>query len=245
MRIDLATILRDAWTIFRRDRDVLLRLAGPFLFLPAYALMLLVPPPPTPDTAIADSHAAAQAWVEALGDWGGAHGGWFLLGYAVGNIGGAAILSLYLDRTRPDVRGALGRAASLAPRFLLAMAVISLPAGLGLLLWVVPGLFVLGRTMLVAPVLIAERPVGAVHAIARGWALGRGSSLALMALSALTYLAGWLVSTPFLALDQWLRESGGSPVPIAIADAGAAAVAAGSGLAGTLVALAAYRRLAR
>ena len=246
MTIDVTTVLRDAWALFRRDRDVLLRLAGPFLFLPAYALVLLVPAPPTPDANAADSQAATQAWLQSVGDWAGAHGGWFLLAYAIGYVGGAAILSLYLDRTRPDVGGALRRALTLAPRFLLAMLVVSFPAGLGLLLWVIPGLYVMGRTMLVAPALVAERPVAALAAIARGWALGRGSSLALMALSAITYVTGWLASTPFLALDGWLREGGGSgPVPLAIVDAGAAAVATASGLAGTLVALAAYRRLAR
>ena len=246
MRLDFTTVLRDAWAVFRRDRDVLLGLAGPFLFLPAFALVLLVPAPPTPDAAATDSQAATQAWIEAVGVWAGAHGQWFVLAYAIGYVGGAAILSSYLDPTHPDVRGALRRAVTLAPRYLLTMLVVSLPAGLGLLLWVVPGLFVMGRTMLVAPVLVADRPVGALAAIARGWRLGRGASLSLMALSAFTYVTGWIASTPFLALDGWLREGGGnSPVPIAIVDAGAAAVATASGLAGTLVALAAYRRLAR
>ena len=245
MTVDFTTVLRDAWALFRRDRDILLRIAGPFLFLPTYALALLVPPPPTPDAAAASTPAATQAWVEAVGTWTAAHGGWFLLSYAVAYVGGAAMLSLYLDTTRPDVRGALSRAVSLAPRFLLAMLVLLFPAGLGLLLWVIPGLFIMGRTMLVAPVLVADRPIAATTAIARGWRLGKGASLSLTALSAFTYVTGWLASTPFLALDGWLRQGAdANPVPIAIVDAGAAAVASASGLAGTLVALAAYRRLA-
>ena len=245
MTLDFTIVLRDAWALFRRDRDVLLRIAGPFLFLPTYALALLVPAPPAPDAAAADSQAATQAWVEAVGNWGAAHGGWFLLSYAIAYVGGAAMLSLYLDPVRPDVRGALRRAATLAPRFLLAMLVLLFPAGLGLLLWVIPGLFFMGRTMLVAPVLVADRPVAALTGIARGWRLGRGASLSLTALSAFTYVSGWIASTPFLALDGWLRQGAdANPVPIAIVDAGAAAVATASGLAGTLVALAAYRRLA-
>ncbi|WP_174284765.1 hypothetical protein [Sphingomonas bacterium] len=246
MTLDFTTVIRDAWTLFRRDRDILLRIAGPFLFLPAYALALLVPAPPTPDAAAADSQVATQAWVESIGDWGAAHGGWFLLSYAIAYVGGAAMLSLYLDPAQPDVRGALRRAVSLAPRFLLAMFALTLPAGLGLLLWVIPGLVIMGRTMLVAPVLIADRPIGVLAAIARGWRMGRGASLSLTALSAFTYVTGWIASVPLLALDNWLRTGAdANPVPIAIVDAAAAAVATASGLAGTIVALAAYRRLAR
>ena len=46
MKIDWAGIFTDAWGRFKRDRQILLPLAGLFLFLPQFAFYLLVPPLP-------------------------------------------------------------------------------------------------------------------------------------------------------------------------------------------------------
>jgi hypothetical protein len=76
--------------------------------------------------------------------------------------------------------------------------------------------------------------------------LSRGAGLPLMGLAAFSYISGWLAGAPFMMLDRALRE-GGEPNPVAlvIVDAGAAVAAMAAGIAMALIAISAYRRLAR
>lgn len=241
--LNVAVVLRDAWAIFLRDRSVLLAVAAPFLFLPAFALSLLLPPPPRSQTSSGDS-AAALAYLQTLGEWLRANGGWYLAGYAIACIGAASLYALYLDPERGDVSAALRRGVTMLPRYLLAMLVIALPVGAGMMLWLVPGLYVLGRVMLTGPALLAERPLGALAAIQRSLWLSRGSSLPLMALASITVLGGWVGSQPFELLGNAMRATNAvNPVALAIVDAGSAGVGMIAAFASVLIALAAYRRL--
>ncbi len=248
MKLDFATILTDAWGLFRRDRDLLLRIAAPFLFLPAFALALVVPDPPMPDPAAGNSEAQALVWADQVTAWAGANGGWYGLAYAISFFGTSLLYALYLDRRDGalDVGAAMKRSATLFPRYLLAMLLVSLPAGAGLLLYAIPGLYILGRTMLTGPALFAEAPLGPVAAIRRSLSLTRGSGLPLMGLAAFSYISGWLIGEPFMMVDRWMRANGQeNPVVLAVVDAGAAAAAMAAGLAMALIAVSAYRRLAR
>ncbi|MBB4154587.1 hypothetical protein GGQ80_002503 [Sphingomonas jinjuensis] len=247
MRIDFAGIVRDAWAIAKGDGDLLLRVAAPFLFLPAFALTLLVPAMPFPDPDIADAQARADAWMTALRGWVDGYGIGFVAAYATVYFGVATIVALYCDPQRPTVGGALARAARLYPRFLLAMTLIAIPAGAGMWLFVIPGLYVVGRTLVIGPVLLAEAPIGAWRGIRRSLALTRGSGVTLLGLAAFAYLAGFLAGQPFLLIDSWLRaqEGGANPIVLALVDAAAAVVAMVAQLMLALFSVAAYRRLAR
>ncbi|MET3438458.1 hypothetical protein [Sphingomonas sp. 1185] len=235
--------LRDAWGLFRRNADLTLRLAAPFLFLPTFALGLLVPAPPLPEEDAADGAARAMAWVDSVGNWAGQYGGWYFATYAIGLIGTAALLALHLGGGRLTVGQALNVSLRIAPRFLLAMILVALPVGAGMLLYILPGLYVAGRLLLVGPILLAERRMPALAALARSFALTRGVGLPMAALASCTYLGGMILGQPFILLIDTVQGSGGNPVAIALLQTGAAAVALASGVAQALIALAAYRRL--
>ncbi|WP_307100569.1 hypothetical protein [Sphingomonas sp. SORGH_AS_0950] len=235
--------LRDAWGLFRRNADLTLRLAAPFLFLPTLALGLLVPAPPLPEEDAADGAARAMAWVDSVGNWAGQYGGWYFATYAIGLIGIAALLALHLGGGRLTVGQALNVSLRIAPRFLLAMILVALPVGAGMLLYILPGLYVAGRLLLVGPILLAERRMPALAALARSFALTRGVGLPMAALASCTYLGGMILGQPFILLIDTVQGSGGNPVAIALLQTGAAAVALASGVAQALIALAAYRRL--
>ncbi|WP_309701087.1 MULTISPECIES: hypothetical protein [unclassified Sphingomonas] len=235
--------LRDAWGLFRRNADLSLRLAAPFLFLPTLALGLLVPAPPLPEEDAADGAARAMAWVDSVGNWAGQYGGWYFATYAIGLIGTAALLALHLGGGRLTVGQALNVSLRIAPRFLLAMILVALPVGAGMLLYILPGLYVAGRLLLVGPILLAERRMPALAALARSFALTRGVGLPMAALASCTYLGGMILGQPFILLIDTVQGSGGNPVAIALLQTGAAAVALASGVAQALIALAAYRRL--
>jgi hypothetical protein len=243
----LAPILADAWAMFRRDRDWLGRVAAPFLFFPAFALALLVPLPPVlPDGGGgSDTDALAREWARAATTWAGAYGHWHLLTIAASSFGAAVLYAAYLDRDAGDLRGAIGRAFRILPRFLLAAVLVAIPVQAGLFLWTLPGLYVMGRTLLTGPALLAERPLGAARAIVRAFALSRGSALALMALAAMPLMLELVLGQPFAALARQLRSTDGSPVVLALVAAGSGLAAMLAGLAQVLIAVAAYRRLAR
>lgn len=242
MKLTAAGVVTDALLLFRRDRALLLAVAGPFWFLPAYAIALLVPAPPRRPA----DPTATVAWMDGFGQWLAAQAPWYLAAWAIGLWGTATVYGLYLHHDRPDLRTALRHGATLWPRLLLASGLVGMMAGAGLLLWVVPGLYLLGRLMPAGPVLAAERSRSALNAITRAFHLTRGNGLSLMAVAAATLGMGWLFGQPFLLVEDWVRgQGGGNPVAIAVVAAGAAAVAAAAGLAAALLAVAAYRRLAR
>jgi hypothetical protein len=246
VRLRATHIVADALILFRRDRELLLGIAGLFWFLPAYALLLLIPAaPPLPGSAGVGT-PEADARMAALAQWLTAHGGWYLLAAAIGAWGTATVYALYLDRARPDVREALALGAALWPRFMLLSVLIGVMTVAGLALWILPGLYLLGRFMPSGPALVAERPVGALDAVGRGFSLTRGAGLPLMGVSAATLGLGWFAPQPLLALDTWLRAQpgGANPVALATVDALAAAVTALAAVATALIAVAAYRRLA-
>lgn len=252
MRLDIAALLRDAWALWRRDGALLLPLVGLAIFLPRLALQLLVPAWPMPDKD-ATGEAAMRAWSEAFAGWVAGYGGWYVLALVAGLWGMLAVIALYLDRGRPTVTGAAGRALALLPRYILVMVLIGLPTG-GLLsvalaaplLFVVvlaPLFYVYARTTLAAAVLAAEAPVGAVAAIARSWRLTNGNGWTLAWLLAGLMLSAALIGGAVLAIG---RIGGGEAQPVlaGLAAAGAVAIESAATLATALVAVAAYRRLA-
>ena len=246
MTLDFAGLVRSAWRLFRRDAELLLRIAGLFFFLPQYALVLLVPAIPVPDRGIDDRKLQAERWVDAVQTWMSSYGFGTAIGYLVVYFGMAVILALYLSGERPSLGEAMRSAVRLYPRFLLAMVVVSIPTGAGMYLLLLPGLYLMSRFLLAGPAVFAERPIGAVGAIARSWRVTSRAQFAVLGTVAFVYLAAMLLGQTFLLLgDAMTRSGAGNPVALAITGAGAASVAACSQIASAMIAITAYRRLAR
>lgn len=246
MRVDFAQLLRDAWALFWRDRDLLLRVAGVFFFLPSFLLVLFVPPTPAPDPLITDREAQAQAWMTALQGWLSDYGLGSFAAYVTGYLGLAILFALYLSAGHPTLAEAIKRAFQHFPRFFLAMLVVAIPTGAGMYLLLIPGLWLMSRLFLTGPTILAEPRTSALGAVARSWRATRQAQWSLLGVVALVYLSGMLVGQPFLMLGEWLTKQGAvNPVANAITGGAAAAVAMAAQLASALIAVSAYRRLAR
>ncbi|CAN5343588.1 hypothetical protein BH09PSE4_BH09PSE4_16930 [soil metagenome] len=235
--------LADAWALWKRDRALLLPIAGLSLFLPQLAQLLLLPP--SPEWPVDRSPEILAAWFEtSYSQWVNAYGPWIILGYLVVLFGSVVILTLFLDEGRPDVRGAFRRAVKVAPRFILASFLAGVPIGLGYLL-VLPGIYLLGRLMLAGPAIVASGD-SATKALARSWRVTRGSSLPAFGLAALILLGGSVATEPFLMLGRAMTASNSvNPVALGLLDIGASLVAAAAGLAMLLVEIAVWRQLVR
>lgn len=244
MKIDVPGVFTDAWRMFRQHQEVLLTVAGMFIFLPTLMLLLLVPiAPPWPESGATEPEI--QAGAAQIADWIVDNGSLFA-GAAIASLYGALTINAFLiDRDVVDVRDALMRALAVLPRYVLAALLVLIPASLGLFVLILPGLYILGRTMLIGPILIAERPVAATTAIMRSISLTRGNGFILAALIGIGLIAGQILPAPFQQIDVALRAADAdNPVMITIIDSAAAVCAAAAALATMLVRIAVYRRLA-
>ena len=251
MRLRATAIYADAWAAWRRDWSVLTAVAGMFIFLPQLALLLLVPN--SPDMATVTSadpnDPAFQAWSIAFGAWLVSYGWAYVVVVVAALYGQFAVIAVYLTRGG-TVGQALVGALRRLPRLLLAWVIWMLPFGVfGLVLIRLPFLImpvlalVLSRTLLVAPAILAGRPIGAVAAIGRSFTLTRGHMLLLAGVVLSVVLAQYLLAVPFVMLDQWMATNAPNPIARAMVDTIAAAAAAISATAMALIQVAAWRRL--
>ena len=155
MTFDIAAVLRDGWTLWRRDRLLLAPLSGLLLFMPQWALLLIVPQAPRIGDG-PDERAALATWSEALSAWIASNGIWYVAAMVLAQFATLTIAACYLARPAADVGGALAHALRLLLRYILAGLVVALPLGalawaalplpLGILLAMAPIFYVLGRT---------------------------------------------------------------------------------------------------
>jgi hypothetical protein len=247
MTIAWGAVFADAWARWKRDRQLLLPLAGLFLFLPQFAFYLLASP--VPDLAMneTDDPQALVAPGSPLVEWVSHNAPGMLASVLLLAFGGLTVLTLYLGGEQQTLGAAMRRAVRLFPRYLLAAIVAGLPAApvqVGLLILLVPCLYLLGRLLLVGPALVAEAPVSVGGAIVRSFALTRKRGLVMMGLAALGLIAGMLAPAPFRLLRDALQTAGEvNPVAVAIVEALGSGLAAAVALATGLVQVSLYRRL--
>ena len=212
----LAALRPDFWTLFA--------VVAPFTLLVGMVLSLFGPPPPqkledlTPQTVL------------ILG----------LLPNIIGAIGQLAVVRLVL-RPGETAGKALGAAFAGLPAWAGAALLTAVPVGIGLILLVVPGVYLMARLFLIAPVIMVER-AGPMAAIARSWRMTETCAwqvlllfvLGLLAIIGLSLLAaglgGAIGSVLVLAGSKGAADFAVALVPavlstvVAMASAAAAAV---------------------
>ncbi len=232
-------LIADAQRMWRAERPLLLPIAGLFYFLPTLALLLLLPQP----AEITDpgTDAASQALIAYTLDNAGS-----ILSANLANLFGAAVvLLLFLGRPQLTASDALRRALTLLPIFLIA--VISVWAGVfvGGLMFVLPGLYLVGRSFLVTAVIASEGAQSPVQAISRSFALTKGRGWLFFSLVAAVFLTGQVGVMIAGSIDRAMIASGmASPVTVFLFNASAALASTAASLATLLLEVAAYRRLA-
>jgi hypothetical protein len=242
MTLDVNGVFSDAWRLWKRDRDLLIGVAGFFLFVPELAMKLFVAlPPKTPATL---DQAALKAWVDAMESWSNQYSLLVVALALVSLFGVVAVFTLYLDPERPDVGRGLARALRLFPRFLLLSILVAIPVYFGLVFFYLPGFYAQGRLLLAAPAVVADQPYGAIGSMSRSLTLTRGHGLILAGFGCMSLLAGNLLSWPFEAIGGTLDGAPmANPVVAALLDIGSAAGATVGVLGAILVQIALYRRL--
>jgi hypothetical protein len=185
----------------RANGSLLVAVAGVFIFLPTLVAAYLAPAPQTQT-------------MQAIGDYYSENFGVLLIAQLISFIGNLAVLTLVLDERRPTVGGSIGAAFAMLPAYFLVSLISGLMILGGLLLLIVPGLYLVGRLAATGPALVAEGRRNPFDIIGRSFALTKGRGWAVLGLIALVFIAFWVltmavtvvVGSIFLVID---RVSGG------------------------------------
>lgn len=241
MTLTVSRALADAWRLFRGERDLIVRVAAPLIFLPAFAALLLTDPlPPLPDAP--RDQAAIEAWLALAGEWARGNALPYVAADFIG-IYGAATVALLLLGGRPTVGEALARAARRLLPFLGVSLIAAVPVGAGMQLLVLPGLYAQARLASAVPAMAAQPGLGVIAALRDSWRRTRGHGLALTGAMVALFLLQYLVVVPLLSADAWLRAPGNENAAVlALVDALVTATGAAYHVAVLLVGVVAWRR---
>lgn len=218
MKLDSNLAWQDAQAAIKGNREVLLALAGVFFFIPTLAFTLLYPQPQTPAAMTPEQATTAiQSFYRDAFP--------FLLPVLAAQIVGAmSVLTLFTDRSRPTVAGALGHGVVDAVVFLAAMLLFWIASGvtLGLLVGLVAlsgvvalatlvtaaalgfMLYCMVRLTLVMPVIAVEGARNPIVALRRGWVLSRGNAARIVLIVVLLFLVYMVISVALTAVGGLL-----------------------------------------
>lgn len=147
-----------------REGHLLAPVAGAFMFLPAALIAVLFPAPQTQDPSL--------FWTEMAGYYAEIWP-WMSLAALTSMVGQIAILRLVLV-PGTSVRSALIGGVLLVPFYFVLSVASGLIIGAGLLLLIVPGLYLLARLSPSAAALVGEDRPNPIEAIGRSFAITRG-----------------------------------------------------------------------
>lgn len=245
MSLDVAGVLHDAWTMAKRDRELLIGVSGALILVPAIAQeMFVTVPPPLPPSG--SDTLALRGWVEAATLWSRQNDP-LLFGLSLVAVFGALVLFLlYTERSRMTVATALSTGIVFLPRYVLLALCVALPVNIGSLFLLIPGLYLKGRLLPIGPLFVGERPIGVFAAWRRSFAMTRGHGLILMALACVPLLGGDLLAVPFKLLGQTLDGAPmANPVVAALLDCIVGLCRTFGVVASILIEVALYRRLSK
>ena len=204
VKLDAARAWSDAMTMLKAAPDVLLTVAGFFIMLPMLLLDMFRP--------MTLSGARGTALQEMLA-WTEANILWIVLAAVIGALGRLAILVMLLEPSRPTAGESLAAAARLLVLFVATDLVIGLLWMGGAMLFVLPWLYLIGRTFLAEATFVAERARSPIAAIAAGFEASRGNGWRIFIMVAIIYVAQtvsvacWMMSAYFDTIPISLEEA--------------------------------------
>jgi hypothetical protein len=182
----------DALRLTRTHWAALIAIAGVFNFLPTLLVNHFYPMPDLPEGA--DFRTQFQLLIDYY-----RHAALpIVLQSFVVMVGSAAMLRLVFARGG-TVGGAIVYGALLLPAYSILIVLINLGVGAGLVLLIVPGLYLWGRLLPAGPAMVAEDRRNPIDALKRGFALSEGHGWLIVSLYLLVAIAGGIL---MLAVSQ-------------------------------------------
>jgi hypothetical protein len=214
MKLDSNQAWLDAQAAIKANREVLLALAGVFFLIPTLAFTLLYPQPQTPQSMTPEQgFALIEAFYRESFPF-------MLPVIALQVVGAMTIMTLFTDRTRPTVGGAIRHGGIDTVVFLAAMLLFWMASGLvlgivvalaaltgvatlaGLVTAACLGvvLYCMLRMAMVMPVIAVDGERNPVLALRRSWALTRGNSGRILVIVLLLFVVYLVITTALTAV---------------------------------------------
>lgn len=186
MKFSYTAVWNDVVAMLRANGSLLLAIAGVFFLLPALLTGYLLPQP--------EQAASGEAQLARMMEYYTANIGWLLLGNLVNMVGVIAIYLLLFDARGRTVGGAIAGALPILPFYLLMSILVGLAVGVGLVLLVLPGIYLMGRLVAAGPAMVAEGRHNPLDAIRGSWAKTRGKGWAVAGMVLIVAISGLLLS---------------------------------------------------
>lgn len=209
-KLDYRAVWREARTLFSAHSEATIAIAGFFIFMPAWITAYILPP-----LVFADLNDMAGSIRQISSYFENA---WHILvpNMLVTMFGGLILYVLLAGRGISKVGDALTAAVVLFLPYLAASIIIGWMTFAGLLMFLLPGLYLMGRLALL-PVVLAQAPeLGAMGAIRQSWQTSRGNAWSILILIMFVALAVRVLSgiamAIVVAITIGVAGDGGIPV---------------------------------
>lgn len=186
MKFSYSAVWSDTTRMFGSNASLLLAIAGCFFFLPALLVGYLLPQP--------EGATTTEAMILHLSTYLSANWPWLLLANLVNMVGAIAIYLLLFNARDHTVGGAIAGALPILLPYLLLSILSSLIIGVGVLLLVLPGLYLLGRLGIAGAVMVAEELRNPITALGRTWNRTKGRGWAVAGIIILVAIVGILLT---------------------------------------------------
>ncbi len=173
-KLDFTAAWNDALALLKANLDTILPILGVFILLPSIIVGYMVPEPVMDATA-------ADGGMSQLMQYYGDLAPWFLLTTVTSIIGYAIIYALVFNPSRPTVGEAFAIALTFFVPLLIASLISTAAMTIGLILLIVPGIYLLVKFSLTGTAMVAENIKNPIAALSRSWALTKGNSLYIFA----------------------------------------------------------------
>lgn len=185
MKFSYSAVWNDTAQMLRSHGSLLLAIAGVFFLLPALLAGYFLPQP----TSTSGTDVFGPMIAHYQNNW---H--LFLLANIVNMIGAIAIYLLLFDQRGRTVGGAIGAALPILPFYLLMSILSGLLIGFGLAIFILPGLYLIGRLGTASAVMIAEGQRSPIGALGGSWQLTRGHGWVVTGLVMIVAAIGYLLT---------------------------------------------------
>ncbi len=192
MKLSYDAIWQDLLAMLKAHADLILIVAGAFMFLPTLAQAIYLPPP--------QMDGIDQKSLQSLALYYEANIIPLLALRLVTLLGAGTLLSLLLHPSRPTVGSAIAASARMLPSLFFVSLVEQLLMLGGFLLLVIPGFYVIARTVISDAAVMAEDVRNPLRAVSRSFDLTRGLGWQIFGLVAILAVVTWITTSALVAI---------------------------------------------
>jgi hypothetical protein len=168
--LDFTAAWNDAMSMLSAHREIVVAIAGVFVFLPQLVFGYMFPQPEF------DAQNSEKVLAQLI-EWYGVIAPWVFLMGVISGIGLLAVNFIALNHTRPAAGDAIVFGAKHYLTLFVASILSMIAITIGLFLLIIPGVYLYVKFSQVRTVIAAENEFNPITALSRSWQVTKGNSL--------------------------------------------------------------------